>query len=144
MLTDYILILLLLYWGNTTPETEKTHHEPPVNAQAIVEEIDYCTLDVISCDDWQEGNFSAYNATVEQCGKSDGITASGKKVKEGRTLACPPEYEFGTQIEIEGMGTYTCEDRGGAIKGNKFDIYMEEVKDAKKFGRQILNFKIIE
>ena len=65
-------------------------------------------------------------------------------VKEGTTLACPPKYKFGTEIEIEGLGVYECQDRGGAIKGNKFDIYFDKVPDAKKFGRQKLNFKIIE
>jgi 3D (Asp-Asp-Asp) domain-containing protein len=82
------------------------------------------------------GNFSAYTAAADECGKSDGITASGVKVKENRTLACPREYPFGTKIKIEGMGTYVCEDRGGAIKGNKFDIYMETKSEAFAFGRQ--------
>ena len=42
------------------------------------------------------------------------------------------------------MGTYTCEDRGGAIKGNKIDIYMETKKEAFKFGRQHLTAEIVE
>lgn len=83
-------------------------------------------------------NASAYTAAADECGKSDGITASGVKVSENRTLACPPIYPFGTKIAIEGYGTYTCEDRGGAIKGNKFDIYMETKKEAFAFGRRNL------
>jgi 3D (Asp-Asp-Asp) domain-containing protein len=89
------------------------------------------------------GNFSAYTASIDECGKSDGITASGKKVKENETLACPPELEFGTKINIEGMGTYICQDRGGAIKGNHFDIYMETKEQAFKFGRKNLSYTII-
>ncbi|MFA5986489.1 MAG: 3D domain-containing protein [Parcubacteria group bacterium] len=81
-------------------------------------------------------NASAYTAAADECGKSDGITASGNKVKENRTLACPKEYKFGTKIHIEGMGTYICEDRGGAIKNNRFDIYMETKSEAFAFGRQ--------
>ena len=83
-------------------------------------------------------NASAYTASADECGKSDGITASGNKVKENYTLACPREYAFGTKIHIEGMGTYVCEDRGGAIKGNKFDIYMETKSEAFAFGRRNL------
>lgn len=83
-------------------------------------------------------NASAYTAAADECGKSDGITASGNKVKENHTLACPRGYEFGTKIHIEGMGTYVCEDRGGAIKGNKFDIYMETKSEAFAFGRRNL------
>lgn len=89
------------------------------------------------------GNFSAYTAAADECGKSDGITASGVKVKEDRTLACPPQYPFGTKIEIEGMGIYTCEDRGGAIKGNHFDIYVETKKEAFAFGRRNLEAEVV-
>ncbi len=83
-------------------------------------------------------NASAYTAAADECGKSDGITASGKKVRENHTLACPRGYAFGTKIHIEGMGTYVCEDRGGAIKGNKFDIYMKTKAEAFDFGRRNL------
>ncbi len=83
-------------------------------------------------------NASAYTAAADECGKSDGITASGNMVKEKHTLACPRGYEFGTEIHIEGMGIYTCEDRGGAIKGNHFDIYMKTKSEAFAFGRRNL------
>lgn len=87
-------------------------------------------------------NASAYTAAADECGKNDGITASGLKVKEGRTLACPASFPFGTKIAITGMGTLRCEDRGGAIKGNHFDIYMVTKKDAFAFGRQHLEAEI--
>lgn len=89
-------------------------------------------------------NASAYTAAADECGKDDGITASGLKVEEGRTLACPPEYPFGTVINIEGIGERRCEDRGGAIKGNKFDIYMETKTDAFAFGRRNLTAEIVQ
>lgn len=89
-------------------------------------------------------NASAYTASADECGKSDGITASGIKVAEKRTLACPPNYPFGTKISIEGMGIYTCEDRGGAIKGNKFDIYMQTKTEAFQFGRRNLLAQVVQ
>jgi 3D (Asp-Asp-Asp) domain-containing protein len=88
-------------------------------------------------------NASAYTAAADECGKSDGITASGRKVAENRTLACPSGYTFGTKIEIDGMGTYVCEDRGGAIKGNHFDIYMQTKKQAFAFGRRNLIARVV-
>lgn len=88
-------------------------------------------------------NASAYTAAADECGKSDGITASGVKVAENRTLACPPHYPFGTKIAIEGYGVYTCEDRGGAIKGNHFDIYMETKGEAFAFGRRNLLAEVV-
>lgn len=65
------------------------------------------------------------------CGEwADGITATGTKATEGRTVAVDPDvipygsklvvlYEDGTQA------TYVAEDRGGAIKGNRLDVYMD-------------------
>jgi 3D (Asp-Asp-Asp) domain-containing protein len=89
-------------------------------------------------------NASAYTAAADECGKSDGITASGVKVAENRTLACPPAYPFGAKIAIEGYGVYTCEDRGGAIKGNHFDIYVETKKQAFAFGRRNLLAEVVQ
>ena len=88
-------------------------------------------------------NASAYTAAADECGKSDGITASGLKVAEKRTLACPPSFPFGTKMSIEGMGEFRCEDRGGAIKGNHIDIYMETKTEAFAFGRQHLTAQVI-
>jgi len=89
-------------------------------------------------------NASAYTAAADECGKSDGITASGLKVEEKRTLACPPAFPFGTKIAIDGMGEYRCEDRGGAIKVNKVDIYMHTKAEAFAFGRRNLSARVIE
>lgn len=89
-------------------------------------------------------NASAYTAAADECGKNDGVTASGVKVQEKRTLACPPMYPFGTKIDIDGFGIFTCEDRGGAIKANHFDIYMKTKKDAFAFGRRNLSATIVQ
>ena len=86
---------------------------------------------------------TAYCGCVKCCGKTDGITASGTHVTAGRTIAAPPEIPFGTQIIINGH-TYTVEDRGGAIKGNRIDIYFETHEEALKFGVQYVEiFKVI-
>jgi 3D (Asp-Asp-Asp) domain-containing protein len=89
-------------------------------------------------------NASAYTAAADECGKNDGITSSGLKVKENRTLACPPAFPFGAKVSIDGIGTLVCEDRGGAIKGNHFDIYMETKKQAFAFGRRNLLAEVVE
>jgi 3D (Asp-Asp-Asp) domain-containing protein len=88
-------------------------------------------------------NASAYTASADECDNDLGITASGLKVQEKRTIACPPEFPFGAKLEIEGQGTFVCEDRGGAIKGNHIDIYVKTKKEAFAFGRQNLNAKVV-
>ena len=91
-----------------------------------------------------EINASAYTAAADECGKSNGKTASGLLVRENRTLACPSSYPFGAKIFIDGYGTYRCEDRGGAIKGNHFDIYMRTKSDAFAFGRRTLMAEVVQ
>ncbi|WP_245690122.1 LysM peptidoglycan-binding domain-containing protein [Sediminibacillus albus] len=83
---------------------------------------------------------SAYTAGYESTGKRPGdpgygITASGAKVQEGETIACPPSFSFGTEVYIPYFDkTFTCEDRGSAITKGRMDVYMEEVEDALEFG----------
>ncbi|MDZ7611153.1 MAG: 3D domain-containing protein [Candidatus Moranbacteria bacterium] len=84
---------------------------------------------------------TGYSSTPDQCWGNPFRTASGTRVHTG-TMACPPEYPFGTKIEIEGMGTYTCEDRGGAIKGNIFDMWFPSRGEALNWGRRTVNAKI--
>lgn len=90
-----------------------------------------------------EINASAYTASADECGNSKGVTASGFTVKENRTIACPQSFPFGAKIAIEGMGIYVCEDRGGAIKGDRVDIYMPTKKEAFNFGRQHLMAQVV-
>jgi len=77
---------------------------------------------------------TAYTASVEECGKADGITASGTKATQGRTIAAD-HLPFGTLVEIDGR-LYTVEDRFGGGYTNKIDVYFENYADAIEFGRQ--------
>lgn len=77
---------------------------------------------------------SAYCACAKCCGKSDGITASGTKATQGRTIAVDPHYyPYGTKIILNGK-TYVAEDCGGAIKGNRIDLYFDSHQDALQWG----------
>ena len=78
---------------------------------------------------------TAYCACIKCCGKSDGITASGAKAVEGVTVAADTRFPFGTKIIIDGH-EYTVQDRGGAVKGDKIDIYFNSHTEALKFGVQ--------
>lgn len=87
---------------------------------------------------------TAYCSCAKCCGKTDGITASGTHVTAGRTIAAPKTFAFGTKIMINGH-VYTVEDRGGAIQGNRIDIYFDTHEEALKFGVKNMEiFKVIE
>lgn len=83
---------------------------------------------------------TAYNATVEQCGKADGITASGTYVTEGRTIACN-DFPFGTKLLI-GENVYVVEDRCGY--DNVIDIYFDDYDDAMSWGRRTMEVTVVE
>lgn len=85
---------------------------------------------------------TAYCACVQCCGKTDGITASGTKATAGRTIAAPSTFSFGTKVLINGK-TYVVEDRGGAIQGNRIDIYMDSHSEALKWGVRYLELEVL-
>ena len=87
---------------------------------------------------------TAYCACKKCCGKTDGITASGVKAVQGVTVAMNKSIPFGTRVYIEGVGERVVQDRGGAIKGNKVDIFFNNHSDALKFGRRTVNLTFIE
>jgi 3D (Asp-Asp-Asp) domain-containing protein len=79
---------------------------------------------------------TAYCPCEKCCGKNDGITATGVKAKENRTVAADPNIlPYGTEI-LCGMGEFVVEDCGGAIKGNRVDFFFDTHEEALKFGRQ--------
>ena len=59
-------------------------------------------------------------------------TASGAPAVEGVTCAAPSNFEFGTELIVDGH-TYTVQDRGGAINGNHLDIYFSNHQAALNF-----------
>jgi len=99
---------------------------------------------------YQTFEVTAYTSNYESTGKTPshpeyGITASGKRVRENHTIACPPNMEFGTKIYIPYFdNTFTCQDRGSAIVSGHLDVYMKDVDDAMKFGRRKLEIKFIK
>jgi 3D (Asp-Asp-Asp) domain-containing protein len=94
---------------------------------------------------------TAYCACTLCCGpNAQGITASGKLVSYngGQFVAADTSVlPFGTKIVVPGYaGEEAVEviDRGGAIKGNKLDLYFDSHDEALEWGRQTLDVTVIE
>lgn len=83
---------------------------------------------------------TAYTAGVESTGKKPshpeyGITYSGSKAEEGRTIAVDPSViPMGSTVFIDGIGVRKAEDIGSAIRGTRIDLFMDDVKQARNFG----------
>jgi 3D (Asp-Asp-Asp) domain-containing protein len=86
---------------------------------------------------------TAYCACESCCGKSDGITASGVKARANHTIAVDRNvFPLGTHILYNGT-EYVAEDTGGAIKGNRIDIYFDNHSEALEWGRRTIEIEVI-
>lgn len=86
---------------------------------------------------------TAYCPCSKCCGKyASGYTSSGTKATAGRTVAASSQFAFGTKLLINGK-EYTVEDRGGAITGNKIDIYMNTHAEALAWGVRYLPVQVV-
>ena len=81
---------------------------------------------------------TAYCPCSKCCGKSDGITASGTKATQGRTVACN-SLEIGTKIRINGHD-YVVEDRGTS----HIDIFFNSHQSALNFGVQYAEVFVVK
>lgn len=73
-----------------------------------------------------EFRLTGYCPCTKCCGAgAKGITASGARATEGITVAADTRrFPFGTRLYIEGVGERVVQDRGGAIKGNRLDVFV--------------------
>ena len=85
---------------------------------------------------------TAYCPCSKCCGKSTGRTASGTKATAGRTVAASSKFAFGTKLNIGGH-IYTVEDRGGAINGNKIDIFVNTHAEALQWGVRYMTVSVV-
>lgn len=114
----------------TTPVQDETEvvTEPTINRTAL-----------------GEFKITAYCACTKCCSiYADGITYTGTIATEGRTIAVDPDViPLGSIVEVNGH-EYIAEDIGGAIKGNRLDIFFNSHQDALEWGVQYLDVFLIE
>ena len=82
---------------------------------------------------------TAYTHTDAGC---DYITATGTKVRRGSVAVDPRYIPYGTRMFIQSAtGSYVygiavAEDCGGAIKGDRMDLYLPTYEECLEFGRR--------
>ena len=87
---------------------------------------------------------TAYTAFCEGC---SGVTANGTDLRANPSLKViavdPSVIPLGTKVWVEGYGEAIAADTGGAIKGNKIDLFMADKSDASEWGRKTVTLKVI-
>ncbi len=123
-------------------------------ADKAVESIELLQTSTIETSNTQRRTFlmevTAYCHCTKCCGKkARGITASGKHVSYngGEFVAADTRLlPLGTKLLIPGYAAakpVEVIDRGGAIKGNKLDVFFPSHKEALKWGRQIVPVTVV-
>ncbi|MBE0536260.1 MAG: 3D domain-containing protein [Phycisphaerae bacterium] len=90
---------------------------------------------------------TAYCPCAKCCGQwADGITANGHRIVNGdRFVAADRRYVFGTELIIPGYDNdrpVKVLDRGGAIKGDKLDVFFNTHQEALEWGVRYLDVKV--
>ena len=120
-------------------DTAKSHMD---SVQTIYDYIDTVDPDIYTKKYVGEFYITMYAATIEQCGSTSGITASGRKCTEDptcHTVAVDPKViPLGTYLMIEGYEgiIFRADDTGSAINGYDIDIYTDSEAESKKFNNQ--------
>lgn len=101
----------------------------PTYARTVTRSSAYGVTETIKVNGKAMGNFKLtfYCACASCSGPYGNGTATGTRTVEGRTIAVDPRViPLGSKVYIEGFGDFIAEDTGGAIKGNKIDIYLDD------------------
>lgn len=72
-----------------------------------------------------------------------GITASGIPARRGIVAVDPRVIPLGTRVYVMGYGPALAADTGGAIKGAKIDLCIEDYNEAIRFGRRNVEVYIL-
>ena len=87
---------------------------------------------------------TAYTAYCNGC---SGRTATGFDLRSNpgaKVIAVDPRViPLGTKVWVEGYGYAVASDTGGAIKGNKIDVFFSEKSQAYKWGRKKVKIRIL-
>lgn len=88
---------------------------------------------------------TAYTAYCKGC---SGITKTGLNLRKNpalKVIAVDPKIiPLGSKVWVEGYGIAVAGDIGGAIKGNKIDLFMNKKSNANQWGRKKVTVKVLK
>lgn len=139
-----VTLPLLVWWSGCLSDRVR----PPRGRQPVVvamEVTGYCNCGL--CCSWERGWLGLGSAVVSSGPnkgkpKAVGITASGARAQYGTIAADTEVLPFGTIVYVPGYGYGRVEDRGGAIKGRRLDLWYPSHRDAQEWGRKKINVRV--
>lgn len=116
--------------GNVTTSAAKPNQKPTPTAPSVKKEM------VVEA--------TAYTAYCNGC---TGITKTGINLRKNpnqKVIAVDPKViPLGAKVYVEGYGTAIAGDIGGAIKGNRIDVFMPSKQNAFKWGRKKVKIQVL-
>nr|WP_066146284.1 G5 and 3D domain-containing protein [Lederbergia lenta] len=99
-----------------------------------------------SSNDGKEMYVSA-TAYTAQCNGCSGITATGINLNANPNLKViavdPNVIPLGSKVWVEGYGHAVAGDTGGAIKGNKIDLFVSSKEQAYRYGKKQVKIRVL-
>ena len=87
---------------------------------------------------------TAYTADCNGC---SGVTATGIDLRSNpgmKVIAVDPSIiPLGSKVWVDGYGIAIAGDTGGAIKGNRIDLFMNTKEQAYRFGRKQIKIRVL-
>ncbi len=97
-----------------------------------------------SAGQWLSVKATAYEPSARSCGiYADGITSTGVPARVGTVAVDPTVIPLGSRLYIPNYGWGVAEDIGGAIKGQRIDVFFWTVDEALNWGIQDLDIFVI-
>jgi 3D (Asp-Asp-Asp) domain-containing protein/LysM repeat protein len=140
--------------ANTSEQEEAAPVPAPEETPEVAPEAEEPAAEPVQADAQEEQDAVVKELTVEataytaDCEGCSGVTATGVDLKENpdaKVIAVDPDViPLGSKVYVEGYGYATAEDTGGAIQGNKIDVFIPSKDQAVDFGRKTVNVQVLE
>jgi 3D (Asp-Asp-Asp) domain-containing protein len=127
----------------TTEDAEQTKVTPQQKVAAKVEAVSKEATEQ-SVEETLTVTATAYTANCEGC---SGTTKTGIDLianPDKKVIAVDPDIiPLGSKVHVEGYGEAIAGDIGGAITGNRIDVFIPSESKAKKWGRKEVEVKVL-
>lgn len=156
-----VLLVALFYVRGMNAEFVATHLEP-LARHAMELEVHAGELEIQAARQMQKVNkelvvqsnkrvarITAYSCNGIKSAKErlmncpNGITSDGSIPTAGKTVACDKSL-LGKRVQIAGIGERKCQDTGGAIVGDRIDLYVNDIATAYQFGVKSFEYTVID